>query len=266
MQPYEFGRQLVETGDLDPEYICLYHTDWPRKTLCDWLLAYWCYSHCGTACWIVSQSDYWQAMQYVGKSSTMPRGTPRRHFRGKRALNALQELQDVSGQSEGIVESWIARGLAYQTVSERIQRIHGFGKWASFKICDMLECLGIAEIVFDESVLTEMDPKPTEGALRIAKEQLGSVHEQPIVKAHNYLIHNLQGMTAPPKYNRPISFQETETIFCKWEGYRRDTYWIGKDLTGLRGEILNQARCKYAQELLAAGESVQLWQRKSPHD
>lgn len=266
--PWDFGRALVDTLDLDPEYVVLHAAGWDRDTLCRWLVAYWCFSHCGTASRIAEAegSRYWDVMTEAGGDPRYLRGTPRRHFRGARAVKGVASLRGMAlgGNPVDLVEDWLSDGVDYRQVSGRMARVYGWGPWVWFKACDMMDRVGLASVTWGEDALFTMDPKPTAGALRVAAEYRPApnktgYNKSAILWAHREMTKQLADVTAPPLYDRQLGIPETETVFCKWEGYEKGTYWMGKDLAGLRRELSGTPRCRLTSELLAAGRKRNLW-------
>lgn len=115
----EFGRILIETGDLDPIYIALHRQNMGREKLHRWMLAYWCFYHAGVASYMAERENehFWQAMENAARNTTViiaptatpadcgvngqwPRGKERRHFRGQQGIKAVAELQAAFGCPE----------------------------------------------------------------------------------------------------------------------------------------------------------------------
>ena len=98
----KFGRELITSGDLDPVYIALTDMDLGPEQKCRWLLAYWCWYHCGVASWLseFEGPDFWVKMLQVAKNekehpmtgTRYQRGKERRHARGDAGINMVMEL------------------------------------------------------------------------------------------------------------------------------------------------------------------------------
>lgn len=265
---YEFGEKLIETQDLDPVYVILYHSNWPIDKMQKWLLAYWCFYHVGTACWIVDHKDYWLAMRTAAGSKEYPRTTNRRHFRGTNAMNSVAYLE-----SRGVDDlfKWFTYcrnfGLAppAKDVMQHVQEWVGFGPYVSFKVADMLERVGICKVTFS-GVSEYLYSSPQEGARRLWKQEFGfesptqaDADNHAYVALSDHLQSTLNCKLAPPSYNRYINIQEIETILCGWNSYMKGYYELGKDTQAIREGMLKFARCKSAQQLIAAGKATDLW-------
>lgn len=255
LEVVDFGRRLVETGDLDPVYVMLWNAQLGPKKLQLWLLAYWCYYHCGTASWIVDQPNYWAAMTTAADSSDYPRGTERRHFRGRLSANSVRWLR---GEGIGLLFGEFDRAayenkrLPLDEVMEYVQCWVGFGPWIAFKVADMLERLGICRIAFTDAD-TFLFNSPKEGAAlvvsRYANGATVSAKEAP-AWAFKYLHEHLGHLDAPPRYERRLNGQEYETILCKWKSHLSGHYSVGKDIHEIREGLLRFARWPTAQLLL----------------
>src|SRR6188768_3254002 len=100
---YTFGRQLIETQDLDPLYVALYQGKvdglLTEDQLKRWVFAYWCFYHAGFASYASERSGpaYWGVMERAAVNITKPpvgerwpRAAERRHFRGQKAIDSVR--------------------------------------------------------------------------------------------------------------------------------------------------------------------------------
>lgn len=266
---YTFGRQLITTRDLDPVYVVLQETKLPINKLCDWLLAYWCFYHMGTACWIAEAKTvpmYWRNMLTAAGSKEYPRGTERRHFRGEQAIKAVTEL---SGKVPRELVDYLAWGnnvrLPYPTLSEvmgRVKELRGFGEWIAFKVADMLERLNFGPIIFKSDDVFSMFEAPREGAKMLAEAEGKQLPDEKATYtwAYNQIYRKLGILKAPPRNERRINIQEIETILCKWKSHMNGHYPVGKDVHEVQKALeLFQTRSPLARQLLQAGSASKLW-------
>jgi hypothetical protein len=245
----EFGRQLLQIGDLDPLYIALYEAELPKPILCKWLLSYFCFYSAGVSCWVVAQKDYWKAMEIIPASGTdFPRGAERRHFRGKLAVEAIQRLQEEHVDPVEWV-SWVGKvGPAVKPIVKRVKLLYGFGDWVSWKVPDMCERLGVMDARFEDDDIDLMFSSSIQGATEISNRYCPS--QNPVMAGHRYLIRKLGTMLAPPDYQRRINVQETETICCKWHSHLGGHYPVGKDTIEIKHGLLKYKESPVAQQLL----------------
>ena len=251
-----FGRELLETGDLDPLYIALWKAKLPRKQLCQWLVCYWCYYHAGLCCWVSERENFFDNLEEIAKGGTKyPRGTERRHFRGVLAVRSITGLAGCFADATDIVDWLIQAGPKASEVMKRVETLHGFGKWISWKVADMLERLDLAPLKFTKADLPLMFNSSIEGA-ELAADRY-NLKGNPLLAAHLYLIEHLGHLSAPPLYNRPIGVQETETIFCKWKSHLGGHYPVGKDTHEIRAGLREYARHRTSRRLLKGLLDVQ---------
>ena len=112
----DFGRRLVQTNDLDPVYVLLHNAPMSKEQLHQWLLAYWCFYHVGTASWIAQNSGgFWNRMKTAAGSKEYPRSSERRHFRGRNAANSVAYLEDRG--IESLFSDVIQNGRAQHVVN-----------------------------------------------------------------------------------------------------------------------------------------------------
>ncbi len=264
-----FGHNLLVTRDLDPEYILLWEAKFPKELLKKWLLAYWCFSHAGTASWIASAEDderderyYWdRMMQAANLPKQWKRGVARRYFVGEDAAKAVNYLS--SAGLKGTVNKLCNHYFWY--LPDFMAEVCGwykFGPWAAFKAADMLERLDLIGLNSNKCEDCMLEA-PKKGArdlweCRGSPSLVGWSVERWAVK--EILTSKLGGYKAPPRYERLINLQEAETILCKWRGHIRKerTYNVGDDIRALRKE-LDLVKCPITEQLINAGVDRGLW-------
>lgn len=253
---YEFGKQLLDTNDLDPVYVVLHNVDWDVD-IKHWLLSYWCFYHAGTASWIVDSKNYWRAMETAAGSKEYPRSPERRHFRAQNAIKSVAYLKSrgVASLFEDIQQE---PNVSVEKLMKSVQKWVGFGPWIAFKVADMVERLGLVEVQFDNAAMFLFD-SPREGAeLMYEVEKPTSVIEDKQSWAVNSIIEHYDTELAPPQYDRPINTQEAETILCKWKSYRKGHYKIGEDVESLH-KALTRFDTRTCKNLLNGGRKGGLW-------
>lgn len=255
---YVFGKQLLETNDLDPTYVVLHEAKLDKLTLHHFLLAYWCFYHFGTASWIVDQPSYWTAMRTAAASKDWPRSSERRHFRGEQARKSVEWLTS-QGVERLFQFTWRA-DLTVARVMSIVQEWVGFGPWIAFKVADMIERLGICPVTFDNAAMFLFD-SPREGAELLLKHE-GNEGDRPASIgdwAVDRVLNRLGETKAPPRHERTVNAQEAETILCKWKSYMNGHYHVGEDIAAVKAGLMKFNRCPTAQRLLTAGKKGRLW-------
>jgi Alpha-glutamyl/putrescinyl thymine pyrophosphorylase clade 2 len=252
---YNFGKQLVETLDLDPVYVVVHHAQLPETKLDRWLIAYWCFYHVGTASWIVDQPDYWKAMMQAASSKDWPRASERRHFRGQAAIKSVTWLEANKIDLRYFRE---ASTLSLADVMTYVKSWQGFGNWIAFKAADMLERLGVAKIEFTPDDIFKIFEAPRKGAEEMAIVH-GPAEGNVYAWAHKRLsVAPALKLLAPPLFERRLNIQELETILCKWKSHRNDHYIVGKDIAETK-HALQRFDCPTSKKLYKAGSTGGLW-------
>ncbi len=250
-----FGRDLIKTGDLDPVYIGLTGLNLDKEQMAKWLIAYWCFYHCGVACYISEMSsdyDYWVTMEEAAINAgeevkLWPRSAERRHFRGDKCVRAVEFL------SRKPAEAWVDEltsqcrppgyvpSITCEEVMDCIQRWPLFGPWIAFKAADMLEaCAGVPITFSDDIGLVYKEPRAALDILNPANPR----------QAWTQLRQAFADTDAPPLKRRKCGPQEIETICCKWKSFHNGHYWVGKDIKEVRHGLSGWG--DLAEKMLAA--------------
>lgn len=243
----DFGRVLLDTGDLDPVYIALHRMRLPRDQLCRWLVAYWCCYHCGAASWLSEPGrDFWRYMEEMAANKKpaptggrWPRGAERRHWRGAQAMSSVLSLEEACLDEEDLVGSLLVGdhegAVPFATIRENVLKWRGFGPWIAFKIGDMLDRLGICPVSFEQAEVFMFDT-PRKAAIELWRAKTGLPESaRPrdegavISEVVSYLANHFNGYLAPPLDDRVVGVQEIETILCKWKSHMSGHYPLGKD-------------------------------------
>jgi hypothetical protein len=164
---YDFGRRLLEAGDLDPVYTLLWEAhktgDLVGFSRDRWLIAYFCFYHVGTASWITGDSpfdsSYWDRFETAAGSKDYPRSSERRHFRGENARKSVAYLRE---RGSHLMNDLFSAGPHAADVMAVVKQWVGFGDWIAFKVADMVERLAIRPVTFD--VRTVMYDSPRKAA------------------------------------------------------------------------------------------------------
>lgn len=259
----EFGKVLLESNDLDPVYVALYsmlgNGVVDQDQLNRWVLAYILCYHCGAACWLSEHSGK-EFFRHVYRAAynaddspvggRWPRSHERRHWRGQFAVDVTRKLQEryqdrpedfLYNIAFGGVATTILKKpepVAFKTIVERVKQHHGFGDWASFKLADIIDRIGLVPVRFDFDDVT-IYKDPVLAAETLFRQRNGypdhvGVKREAVKQVFNYLSQYFEDFAAPPLYDRPISVQEIETVLCKWKSHNNGRYPIYNDLTEIR--------------------------------
>lgn len=262
--PVAFGNHLITSGDLDPVYCALQDMQMGEAQRDRWLIAYWCFYHCGFASYAseFEGMEFWRVMHEAGENVTTapdggrwPRGSERRHFRGAQATTAIEALKQQYGENtSGMVRMIIGEPsdeivwnpLPFKTVSDRVKMHRNFGPWIAFKVADMVDRVIGRPVNFDDAAVF-MFKDPVKGAGLVArwvalgqpkefdpKQILVTLEDEittgDIHTATSFLGQQLGHLKAPPLRDRGINLQEIETVLCKWKSHLRGHYPLNNDI------------------------------------
>lgn len=251
----EFGRLTLEARDLDPVYDALDGLMWGREhTLHRWLLAYWLCYHPGASSWLSEHTteNFLPALMVAARNvepspigGRWPRAPERRHWRGYTAIKSVNDLMNRYGdRPEGLLE-YVIEANDYATAFKRVKEHYGFGDWIAFKVVDMLErVMGAHHLMIPENAA--MYESPREAALQVWRLKHG-VDSSAVIKhpdaavslVVDHLSRTFQDYTAPGGGDNPrdVSYQELETILCKWGSHMNGHYPLYHDLITIRHEV-----------------------------
>ena len=248
----EFGKQLVETGDLDPLYIML--TAARRKRVIDevqlrkWCLAYWMFYHSGVATAMSEAPDFWRAVAAHVAVPAGARGTERRHFRGQKAIDAVKWLRvRYPDPLDAVFHVIPSKHPMFAEVSARVTVWPMFGPWIAWKVADMIDRVLKIPVDFSDTNLGVFEA-PLKGACIVdyqranagtewsdewngASDWMNAAERQAALeRTLSYMTHELRDLLAPPFYDRPINIQELETCLCKYKSHLNGHYPVGNDI------------------------------------
>jgi Alpha-glutamyl/putrescinyl thymine pyrophosphorylase clade 2 len=231
----EFGRVALETGDLDPIYIMLTASPMDESQLHRWLVAYWMFYHAGVSSALSEREghDFWRGC-LEAYNDKWPRGTERRHFRGTKALDAIEFLALKYGSApERLVED--VHGLPYRAtadfavVRDAAMSLPQFGPWIAFKVADMLDRCAQRPVDFTSCAFGVYRDPLQGAALLLHGDKKAPITTRELDGVMQQICEHFAGYTAPPYHDRPINVQEAETILCKWKSHWGGHYPLGKD-------------------------------------
>ena len=242
----EFGKHLLDSNDLDPVYVALHRLRndelWGDDQVKRWLVAYWCFYHCGVASWMSEHGgdEFWQQMLIAAHNledapaptgGRWPRGHERRHFRGQAGIKAVNSLQQQYSDCPSLMVDYILEaGHDFKDVSKRTCEHHLFGPWIGFKVGDMVERVLGHHVDFSEAAVF-MFKDPLKSALMLWRRKSGlpesakpKNQDAVIHEIVEYLTDHFKDYKAPPRYDRPVGLQEVETILCCWKSHVNGHY------------------------------------------
>jgi hypothetical protein len=245
-----FGAALIETQDLDPVYVAIAGAELPRAQVKRLLLAYSCLYHLGAAAYIsnFTAEDFWQELYKaaVNKDLLWPRGSERRHWRGKASVNCVEWLRDKFAQPEDAIKFWSRKldhfyfGLDCRPVTGvaptcdqvmyNVQQFPLYGPWIAFKVADLLERVLKVPVDFSQFELGVYSEPRKGAALALTGDTEAKITDRELNQVVMALLRSPLGrMKAPPGRDRSINVQEIETVLCKYKSHCGGHYELGKD-------------------------------------
>ena len=197
------------------------------------LIGYLFFYHLGVAAWLSDRPDFWDAALEAARNETLsplggrwPRGTERRHFRGQKAINAIETLARRFTPTEMVEQLKLAGDL--KAVIETVNRWPMCGDWAAFKLADLMERVARGPVTFPRDVcLLYREPR---SGLELVAQRMGWLPTQALAALERHF----QRFLAPPTYDRTCGVQEIETILCKFKASLNGSYWTGRDIHEVR--------------------------------
>ncbi len=226
-----FGRALLDRGDLDPVYTLIRAARLPPSVYAQTVLGYLMFYHLGVAARLgeAPRDGFYDLATSL--LDYAPRGTERRHFRGKLARDSLRSLARA-GCADFVVARMCPAGADFGTVYREVQTFTGFGPWIAFKAADLFDRTGWARLPVPIDTLT-LYRDPLKGiALYLHRdaERWKELSVSDVYRAVEDLLERLSDRLAPPDYRRPLGVAEAETVFCKYKSHLNGHYPPGKDV------------------------------------
>jgi len=226
-----FGRELIESEDLDPVYVLAANANINDNTLKRFLLAYFCYYHVGVASKCAESNDFYATM-WQGIEERWPRGMERRYFWGRQAAGTIQHLQDW-GEPEAIIDRMTIHDTFAQA-NAAVLEFYGFGPWLSWKVVDCAERILAVPIDFSDSTLG-IYKDPVQGAAFVRfGDWRHPITESELDEEVDRQEVEFSDLLAPPYYDRVINIQEVETNLCKFKAWAKGFYPMGNDTYHVR--------------------------------
>jgi hypothetical protein len=279
----DFGKQLIATGDLDPAYLMLQQANMGDAQLARWLLAYWCTYHMGVASLAseLDASSFWDMLEAIAANDggcpvtadgRWPRNKERRHWRGAAAIASASALKAQFKKPEHVLDflrygaankGSTPEGVGVVDIMRRTQTLTGFGPWIAFKVADMIDALGFAELDFSRATVFMFD-NPQEAAVEAWRVGHGFAPEvkpkdkgKVIDAVVDHLIAAFAGIVCPHNKSRGIRVQEVETVLCKWKSHRSGHYGPLNDIhEAIGGLALWAEHSPTAADLLGNAETL----------
>lgn len=233
---FAFGEQLLRTGDLDPMYVLLRSAELDKRTLRRWCVGYWLFYRADVATQLANHpGNFWGRAQELASLSATPRGSERRHFRGKLARTIVERLGSRFFSPVEAVTSLHGGGrtaIPVELVRARIEADwYGFGNWISFKMADMLDAVLDCPVTFGPGTVLYKSPVVAAQQLHCEWWPMEPMPPTQVLidRVTKRLAEHLGHLPVPHAPGRKSRLQEWETVLCKWKSHQSGHYPPGKD-------------------------------------
>ncbi len=229
-----FSKILLETGDIDPDYIFLREKSaevgWGHQEIFEWILHK-----------IVIYDSVSEFQVLTGQStlSSCKYGTERR----KHKARAAEYLTAIRQRFLGLnIERFFGRHG--QLVFNDIVKIRGCGPWAAWNMMDLVSCCYGMDVDFDTIDFRNTYRAPLMGLLMVGgyPEDIRLLKQRKIYhECMNRVLDmsaDINPSTTPHNQDRGININEIETLLCKYHSYAHGHYSVGSDIKHLKSRRL----------------------------
>ena len=233
----EFSQILIESGDLDPDYIFMFRVfeklKMEPKTKERWVVL---------KSAIYDSTSELEVLLENAELETIKYGNERRKQKrsAKKNIESLQEFVDSIGGFSGLPKKAEAAGQALQTV-------FGIGPWASWKVLDLCETVLGVPIDFSSIDFRKAYEFPLRGLLMINElpEKAEILNNNDVYKicmdrAKKLLVRTSE-LKSRPQLKRKINLQEIETCLCKYHSYIHGHYKPSQDLNHIKARLMSSS-------------------------
>lgn len=235
----DFSRTLIQSGDLDPDYIFINNAcnelGWDKEQKAKWVaLKSVIYNSIGELEFLLHRKTF-DDVDYGNER--------RKHKRNAELFWNSLYLNAKSHQ--GFYSMFSTVNTDANIALKQLQKFHGVGPWAAWKILDLLNCCLSFKFDFSNVDFRLAYEYPIRGMLLVAgedeeghKKVSDSLYKKCMGEVYRQLHDSgVLNENAPPEYLRKINMQEIETCLCKYHSYYHNHYQAGEDITRLHKRI-----------------------------
>lgn len=232
----EFSKSILESGDIDPDYIYLRkksaELELSKEQLFDWILLKLCvYNSVSELKILLGESDF-ENVKY-GNERNKHKNQAREYYNNIRAVFPTEES----------IIAFFNRPA--QIVFNSIKDIRGFGPWSAWKFMDLISCVYGLDVDFEGIDFRKSYEFPLKGLLMVndLPEDIkllkdSDTYDNCMMGVYEQL-NELELKEIPHNNNKGVRLNEIETLLCKYHSYRHGHYYPGKDLEHLNKAIEN---------------------------
>jgi len=240
---FRFGRHLVSSRDIDPLYPVLHDIHRtqgmePQQALWhSFLYVAWYHLPSAMAAYECSPLPGRWLVRHLDAS--WPTGIERRNNRGGRVADHIRSFLEATRRTQ--LWDWFSDGLDMESftpegriqnwriLNERLQTIHGNGRWAAYKHLEVLRRVHNFP-VWAPDMGNQFSSGPREGLAMLYGDIEGQT-SRVIAKLDRQGV-DLQRRLA--KHGLVVDIEELETILCNWKSLVKGKYYVGHDIDELQ--------------------------------
>lgn len=232
-----FHRLALETRDVDPVYPVLRRIsdaqDWSTGKRVQAVLAHVTYYDLGSALLTLETGDWRKRPMGTERRNLLPDGQLDKHV-----IATEKEVVFYGGHVRWLMTdlSSTDRQDNWRVVTERLVRVHGNGRWAAYKICEMLaEIADFPLTAPDMGHAHSTGPRQGLNLLYPAARAVRGMRPAAISALDTYstqLCARLEGE------GLPASIAQTETTLCDFHGVVTGRYYVGHDIDLMQKQLL----------------------------
>lgn len=226
---YEFSKLLLETGDIDPDYVFIrdksIEYNFNKKQIFNWILHK-----------LVIYDSY-SELQVIFKQKKLEEvkyGNERR----KHKMHARQYLNNIQ---KAFIDTNVEKFFSDNgnLVFNRIKTIKGFGPWAAWKFMDLMSCSYGVDVDFDSIDFRRAYTFPLKGLLMVngLPEDVKLLKDNSLYKkllSNTYaMLDDLVKIHTPHNNGKGVRLNELETLLCKYHSHMHNKYTAGQDIEHL---------------------------------
>lgn len=211
-----FSKAQIITGDVDPVYPYLKHLIKTKGYNLKFILDYMSSYNLGAVMYYYNTGKI-----LTTASGSADTGVERRGFRG---LDTMAKALSGNEDNAKYLESTLTLLKTYSDGVYYISKIEGYGRWASFKLTEILDYCYDLNLDCD-NLFTEQGSGHAEGL----KMLTGASTATETLARNTYLEYK----EVYPEYR----YQNFETNLCDWKNLCRGKYYVGNDIDMLRQQL-----------------------------
>ncbi len=228
----KFGRALILSGDMDPQFLILKHVykelELDRNTALWFTCVYLLYYHLGSAVQAWERYPEPDIIRKKDWNNDLPYFKQRRCFRGnnhaRNQINTLLKVSDgdLAGWGDDLVGDGGEDGWA--RVREAASELPYHGPWSSYKFCDMMKFVHLYPITAPD---IGTKPGATAGPIAGLNTLTGLGWDKCAndTKLHRDLLKMAIDLGAPIN-----GLDVLESTLCDWQSLTNGRYYIGHDI------------------------------------